>query len=52
MNFHVDFLNKFPLIELVMIAVILIGAIYYLGFQRNKPWTPVIPPEEDVKTTA
>ncbi|TMK80832.1 MAG: amino acid permease [Actinobacteria bacterium] len=45
-NFHVAFLNKIPVIELVMVAVIVVGAVYYFGFQRRKPFTPVIPPEE------
>jgi len=29
-----------------MVAVIVVGAVYYFGFQRRKPFTPVIPPEE------
>jgi hypothetical protein len=45
-DFHVAFLNKIPVIELLMVAVILVGAIYFFGFQRKKPFTPVIPPEE------
>ncbi len=45
-NFHVAFLNKIPLIELIMIAVAAIGAIYYFVIQAKKPFTPVIPPDE------
>src|SRR5262249_38270033 len=45
-NFHVAFLNKIPVIELLIGVVVIVGAIYYLGFQRRKPFTPVIPPEE------
>jgi len=51
-NFHVDFLNKIPLIELVMIVVIVVGVIYYLAVQRRKPFTPVVPPDEDVRLVA
>ena len=40
------FLNKVPVIELLMAAVIIVGAIYYLAFQRRKPFTAVVPPEE------
>jgi amino acid transporter len=47
-NFHVGFLNKIPLIELVMIVVVLAGAVYYLAVQKNKPFTPVVPPDEDL----
>ena len=47
-NFHVGFLNKIPLIELVMIVVTLVGAIYYFTVQKNKPFTPVVPPDEDM----
>jgi amino acid transporter len=40
------FLNKIPLIELLLAVVVIVGAVYYFGFQRRKPFTPVIPPEE------
>jgi urea carboxylase system permease len=42
----VGFLNKIPLIELIMVVVIVVGAVYYYAVQRNKPFTPVVPPEE------
>jgi amino acid transporter len=45
-NFHIDFLNKIPLIWLVFAVIIILGVIYYFGWQRNKPWEPVVPPEE------
>jgi amino acid transporter len=48
-NFHIDFLNKIPLIELIMVTVVVIGAIYYFTVQRNKPFTPVVPPDEEVE---
>jgi urea carboxylase system permease len=40
------FLNKIPVIELLVAVVIIVGAIYYVGFQRRKPFTPVHPPDE------
>jgi amino acid transporter len=48
-NFHVSFLNHIPLIELVIGVVLIVGAIYYLLVQRNKPYTPIGPPEEEVR---
>jgi len=47
-NFHVGFLNKIPLIELFMGVVLIVGAIYYFAAQKKKPWTPSVPPEEDL----
>jgi amino acid transporter len=52
MNFHVGFLNKIPAIELFMGVVLIVGAIYYFGVQRNKPWEPVVPPDEDLSGIA
>jgi amino acid transporter len=51
-NFHITFLNKIPLIELVFVIVIVVGAIYYLAVQRNKLWSPVVPPDEDLSGIA
>jgi amino acid transporter len=45
------FLNKIPVIELLLLTVILVGAIYYLAVQRNKPFTPVVLPEGEVDAT-
>lgn len=47
-DFGIDFLNRIPVIELIMIAVILIGGIYYFSVQARKPFVPVVPPEEAV----
>ena len=52
MNFHVTLLNKIPAIELFMGTVLIVGAIYYVGFQRRKPWEPVVPPDEDLSGIA
>jgi amino acid transporter len=51
-NFHVGFLNHIPLIELWIGAVAIVGAIYYFGVQRNKPWEAVTPPDEDLSGIA
>lgn len=42
------FLNDISLIEQVMVIVLIVGAIYYFGWQRKKPFTPAIPPDEDL----
>ena len=51
-NFHVDFLNKIPLIELIVSAIVIVGAIYYFTVQRKKPWEPVVLPDEDLSGIA
>jgi urea carboxylase system permease len=43
-----DWLNKIPIIWTVTAVIVLVGAIYYLAVQARKPFTPVVPPEEDV----
>ena len=45
LNFHVGFLNNVPVLWTVFGVILLIGAIYYVAVQRNKPFTPVVPPE-------
>jgi hypothetical protein len=40
--------NKIPIIWTVTAFILLVGAIYYLAVQAGKPFTPVVPPEEDV----
>jgi urea carboxylase system permease len=46
-NFHIGFLNDIALIELVIAVTLIVGAIYYFGWQRKKPFMPVRPPEEE-----
>ena len=46
-NFGLDFLNKIPVIWSVFTVVLIVGAIYFFAVQRNKPWEPVSPPEEE-----
>jgi hypothetical protein len=49
-TFGIDFLNKIPIIELVMVFIFILGVIYYLGFQRAKPQETVVVPEADPAT--
>ncbi|TML02235.1 MAG: amino acid permease [Actinobacteria bacterium] len=52
--FGLDWLNKIPIIWTVTAFIVIVGLIYYFVFQRNKPFTPVVPPEEvpDVRVSA
>ena len=43
------FLNKIPVIELLIAVILIVGAVYYFSVQRNKPFTPVVPPDEEVE---
>jgi amino acid transporter len=47
-NLGLDWLNKIPIIWTVTAVIVLVGAVYYVVFQARKPFTPVIPPEEEV----
>ncbi|HEX6580838.1 MAG TPA: amino acid permease [Actinomycetota bacterium] len=46
-DFKIGFLNEIPVIWTVFALVSIIGAIYYFAVQRNKPFVPVRPPEEE-----
>jgi amino acid transporter len=46
-DFKIDVLNKIPVIWTVFSVIFLVGAIYYLTVQRQKPFEPVHPPEEE-----
>jgi amino acid transporter len=45
-NFGISFLNKIPVIELLIVVVAIVGAIYFYGFQKRKPYTPVVVPDD------
>jgi len=47
LDFHIDFLNKIPILWTVFVFIVLIGAIYYLAVGRNKEFAPVIAPAGD-----
>ncbi len=51
-DFKIDFLNELPVIWTVFSAILIAGALYYWLVQRNKPWAPVVPPEEDLSGIA
>ena len=52
LNFHIDFLNKIPVIWTVFVVIFVAGALYYWIVQRRKPWEASIPPDEDLSGIA
>jgi amino acid transporter len=46
-DFHIDFLNKIPILWTVFVFVVLVGAIYYLAVGRRKEFAPIIAPAGD-----
>ena len=47
LDFHIDFLNKIPILWTVVVVIAVIGAIYYLAVGRTKAFAPVVTPSED-----
>jgi amino acid transporter len=47
LNFHIDFLNKIPILWTVFVFVVVLGVIYYLAVGRRKEFAPVIAPAGD-----
>jgi amino acid transporter len=47
LDFHIDFLNKIPILWTVFVFIVVIGAIYYLWVGRRKEFAPVITPAAD-----
>jgi amino acid transporter len=47
LNFHIDFLNKIPILWTVFVFIAVVGAIYYLVRGRTKEFAPVIAPAGD-----
>jgi amino acid transporter len=47
LNFHIDFLNKVPILWTVFVVIVVIGVIYYLAVGRSKQFAPVIAPAGD-----
>ena len=45
LNFHVALLDNIPVLWTVFGTILLVGAAYYFGVQRGKPFTPVVAPE-------
>ncbi len=46
-DFHIDFLNKIPILWTVFVFIVVIGVIYYLAVGRRKEIAPVISPAGD-----
>jgi hypothetical protein len=44
---HIGLFNGVPILWTVFGFIVVVGAIYYLVVQRNKPFTPVRPPGEE-----
>ena len=47
LDFHIDFLNKIPILWTVFVFIVLLGTIYYFAVGRNKEFAPVIAPAGD-----
>jgi urea carboxylase system permease len=47
LNFHIDFLNKIPILWTVFVVIALIGIIYYAVVGRRKDFAPVQAPAGD-----
>ena len=47
LDFHIDFLNKIPILWTVFVFIVVVGAIYYFAVGRNKEFAPVIAPAGD-----
>ncbi len=47
LNFHIDFLNKIPILWTVFVFIVVVGTIYFFAVGRNKQFAPVIAPAGD-----
>jgi amino acid transporter len=47
LDFHLDFLNKIPILWTVFVFIVVLGTIYYLAVGRRKEFAPVISPAAD-----
>src|SRR5215468_2195615 len=47
LDFHIDFLNKIPILWTVFVFIVVVGVIYYLAVGRRKEFAPVIAPAGD-----
>jgi hypothetical protein len=47
LDFHIDFLNKIPILWTVFVFIVVIGVIYYFAVGRRKEFAPVISPSAD-----
>jgi len=51
-DFKIDWLNKIPVIWTAFALILILGVIYYVGWQRRKPWSVTAPSEEDLSGIA
>jgi amino acid transporter len=51
-DFKMDWLNKIPVIWTVFAVILIVGILYYVLAQRRKPWSPTVPPGEDLSEIA
>src|SRR5262249_21494000 len=47
LDFHIDFLNKIPILWTVFVFIVLVGVIYYLAVGRRKEFPPATAPAGD-----
>jgi amino acid transporter len=47
LDFHIDFLNKIPILWTVFVFIVVVGVIYYFAAGRRKEFAPVISPSAD-----
>jgi len=47
LDFHIDFLNRIPILWTVFVFIAVIGVIYYLAVGQRKEFAPVISPSAD-----
>jgi amino acid transporter len=47
LDFHIDFLNKIPILWTVFVFIVVVGAIYYFAVGRRKEFAPIIAPAGD-----
>ncbi len=47
-DFKIGFLNDIPVIWTIFALIFISGALYYWLVQRNKPYAPVVSPDEDL----
>jgi amino acid transporter len=48
LNLHIAFLNDIPIIWTVFAVILIAGGLYYWIAQKKKPWSPQVPPDEDL----
>jgi amino acid transporter len=47
LDFHLDFLNKIPILWTVFVFIVVVGTIYWFVTGRNKQFAPIVAPAGD-----